>query len=239
MRIVSLNTWKNEGDYSRRLPLMRDGLAAMAPDVVCLQECFVADGFDTAAWLAAELGLNLHSAPARSKPRWHEGRNRLSTSGLAILARGTATAATQALSSVPDDEDRIAQSLDLLIEARPLRVLNRHLTHLRNAAQLRATQFTEALDWAVADLEGGLVVAGDLNAGAEDPALAPLRLQPKPSTLHGARLGLESVGSTAIDHCVLMHPGLWQQVAPLRGCDAPDAEGWFPSDHAAVGMVLA
>jgi endonuclease/exonuclease/phosphatase family metal-dependent hydrolase len=53
MRIVSLNTWKKEGDYSRRLPLMRDGLAAMAPDVVCLQECFFADGFDTAAWLDA------------------------------------------------------------------------------------------------------------------------------------------------------------------------------------------
>jgi endonuclease/exonuclease/phosphatase family metal-dependent hydrolase len=69
MRVVTLNTWKNEGDYLRRLPLMRDGLAAMAPDVVCLQECFVAEGFDTAARLAAELGLDLHPAPARAKPR--------------------------------------------------------------------------------------------------------------------------------------------------------------------------
>ena len=65
MRIVTLNTWKNEGDYARRLPLMRDGLAALSPDVVCLQECFVADGFDTAAFLAAELGLHLYAAPAR------------------------------------------------------------------------------------------------------------------------------------------------------------------------------
>ncbi len=239
MRIVSLNTWKNEGDYSRRLPLMRDGLAAMAPDVVCLQECFVADGFDTAAWLAAELGLNLHAAPARAKRRRHDGRNLFSTSGLAILVRGEAASATQSLSSAPADGERIAQCLDLLGDTRPLRVLNLHLTHLRNAAQLRATQLTEALDWAVAGLVGGLVVAGDLNAGADDPALAPLGLQPRPSTMLGARLGAESVRATAIDHCVLMRPGHWRQSALLRGCDAPDPDGWFPSDHAAVGVVLA
>jgi endonuclease/exonuclease/phosphatase family metal-dependent hydrolase len=239
LRIVTLNTWKNEGDYARRLPLMRDGLAAMTPDVVCLQECFVAEGFDTAAWLAAELGLELHAAPARSKPRRHDGRDLFSTSGLAILIRGQAASAKRTLISQPADGERIAQRLDLVVRGRPLRILNLHLTHLRNAAELRAAQLMEALDWADAGLAGGLVVAGDLNATAADPALAPLGLEPRPSTLQGARVGLESSRAMAIDHCVLLRHGPWREAALLRGCDAPDGDGWFPSDHAAVGIALA
>lgn len=238
MRIVTLNTWKNEGDYGRRLKLMRDGLLAMAPDVICLQECFAADGFDTAAWLADELGMNLHAAQARAKWRRHEGRRILSTSGLAFLFRGQGACAMHSLTASRTDGERIAMRLDVLGETRPLRVLNLHLTHLRNAALLRAVQLREALVWAEADLAGGLVIAGDLNAGAEDPALAPLGLRPKPSTMHGARLGSEANQSTAIDHCLLLRPGSWRQGAWLRGCDMPDAGGWFPSDHAAVGVVL-
>lgn len=239
MRIVTLNTWKNDGDYGRRLPLMRDGLAAMAPDVVCLQECFAADGYDTAAFLAAGLGLHLHAAPARGKPRRHAGADLFSTSGLAILARGEGVSTRRALTSDPADGERIAQTLDLVVDGRPLRLLNLHLTHLRNAAALRALQLEEALSWACTDLAGGLVVTGDLNATAADAALAPLGLEPRPSTLHGARAGLDAPGGLAIDHCVLLRAGPWRDAGTLRGCDAPDADGWYPSDHAAVGVVLA
>lgn len=253
LHVVTLNTWKNDGDYARRLPLMRDGLAAMAPDVVCLQECFAAPrrpdggpdeapegGADTAAWLAAALGMTLHAAPARGKPRRHAGREVFSTSGLAILARGEAVAEGRlALTGDPADGERIAQRLDLVAKGRPLRVVNLHLTHLRGAAALRALQLREALAWAEDGLEGGLVIAGDLNATAEDPALAPLGLTPRPGTLHGARAGAPSpTRGLAIDHCVLLRPGAWREVGTLRGCETPDSEGWFPSDHAAVGLGL-
>jgi endonuclease/exonuclease/phosphatase family metal-dependent hydrolase len=110
---------------------------------------------------------------------------------------------------------------------------------LRGAAELRATQLSEALAWACADLAGGLVVAGDLNATAADPALAPLDLGPRPPTLQGARIGLAPPQAMAIDHCVLLRPGPWRETGRLRGCDAPDPDGWFPSDHAAVGIELA
>lgn len=241
LHIVTLNTWKNEGDYARRLPLMRDGLAAMAPDVVCLQECFAAEGFDTAAWLAAELGLAPRAAPARLKPRRMGDAELISTSGLAILARGQAEgeAAVLALSSHPADGERIGQRLDLVVRGRPLRILNLHLTHLRNASELRATQLLEALDWACEDLAGGLVVAGDLNATAADPALAPLGLKARPGAPHGAGAGAERPRAAAIDHCVLLRAGAWREVAALRGCDVADPDGRFPSDHAAVGIALA
>jgi hypothetical protein len=55
------------------------------------------------------------------------------------------------------------------------------------AETLRAAQLAAALDWAARDLAGALVLTGDLNATALSAELAPLRLQPGPSTLHGAR----------------------------------------------------
>lgn len=239
MRIVTLNTWKNEGDYRRRLQLTGDGLRKLAPDVVCLQECFAAEGFDTAGGLAAELGLVAHEASARRKVRRHQGRDLDSTSGLAILARTQGVADRLDLASHAADGERIAQRLDLEVEGRPLRILNLHLTHLRGADGLRARQLTEALAWAGEGLAGGLVVAGDLNAQAADAALASLGLDPRPGTLQGARIGEGPVGLAAIDHCVLHRPGPWREVAAVRGLDTPDAEGWYPSDHAAVGLDLA
>ena len=239
MRIVTLNTWKNDGHYRRRLQLMGDGLRGMAPDVVCLQECFTAEGFDTAGWLASELGLVAHLAPSRRKARAHQGRDLDSTSGLAILARAQGVAGRLDLASHPADGERIAQRLDLEFEGRPLRILNLHLTHLRGADALRGRQLAEALAWAGEGLAGGLVVAGDLNAQGTDPALAPLGLAPRPGTLQGARVGDAPVGLAAIDHCVLHRPGPWREAADVRGLDTPDAEGWYPSDHAAVGLDLA
>jgi endonuclease/exonuclease/phosphatase family metal-dependent hydrolase len=38
MRVATLNVWGTRGDWSARLPLLRDGFAAMAADLVTLQE---------------------------------------------------------------------------------------------------------------------------------------------------------------------------------------------------------
>lgn len=238
MRVVTLNTWKNEGDYPRRLRLMRDGLAALEPDAVCLQECFAAKGFDTAGWLAAELDLVAYAAPARAKLRQHDGRNLQSTSGLATLVRGAAISSQRALPSNPADGERIAQRVDISVDGRPLRLLNLHLAHLRDAAELRALQLARALAWAGDGLLGGLVVAGDLNATAAEAALGPLGLSPRPGTLQGPRADEARPRAAAIDHCVLLRPGGWREVAILRGLDTPDTDGWYPSDHAAVGIEL-
>jgi endonuclease/exonuclease/phosphatase family metal-dependent hydrolase len=238
MRIVTLNTWKNEGDYRRRLRLMRDGLADLSADVICLQEAFATPGADTARELGAALGFVVHLAPARFKPRLHEGRMAQSSSGLAILTRWPGSSCSMMLPSDPQDGERIAQRLDLRIGDRALRVLNLHLTHLRGAAELRATQLQRALAWASDGWTGGLVVAGDMNATAADAALAHLKLPMRPGTLHGARVG-SVAQAAAIDHCELVSPGGWREIDRVRGLETPDAEGWLPSDHASVGLDLA
>jgi len=245
MRIVTLNTWKNEGDYARRLGLMARGLQALEPDVVCLQECFAAQGFDTACALGKALGLFVFAQPARSKLRRHEGRPTLSTSGLAVLSRWTPVGEERlVLASDPADGERIAQRLDLETPVGALRLLNLHLTHLRGpeADKLRRRQLEDALAWAAEGLASGLVVTGDLNAGARDPALQVLAdaLDPDmPSTLLGPHAATDSGRRDAIDHAVLAQPGGWCVAARTRVLDAADGDGWRASDHAGVMLDLS
>lgn len=78
--IVTLNTWKAEGDYPRRVA---------APDILLLQEVFIARslGENTAESLARLLGMDAHVLPLRRKARLFGGRPVDSHSGLAILSR--------------------------------------------------------------------------------------------------------------------------------------------------------
>ena len=123
LRIVTLNTWKCDGDYARRVVLMADGLRELNADIICLQECFAGGGVNTAARLAATLGLRAHLAPARRKARTFGARRVISTSGLAILTRGVARAVDVcALIADPRDGQRIAQRLDLEHDGAPLRI---------------------------------------------------------------------------------------------------------------------
>lgn len=236
MRIVTLNTWKNEGQYERRLALMAEGLGELEPDVVCLQECFQAQGWDTAAHLSEALGLVALSAPARRKLRRHQGEIVDSASGLAMLCREPPlTAGRIALPSDPADGERIGQWANV---APGLRVLNLHLTHLRGpqAANLRQAQLVQAISYA-AQPGCSLLVAGDLNAAAQAPELASIAAaldHHAAATLQGERADGGPSPVAAIDHLALLQPADWKIVRRFRALDRPDAEGWYPSDHAAV-----
>ena len=89
MRLITLNTWKGDGAYHRRLIAMADGLAAENPDIVLLQECLRAPEarLDTAACLAETLGMDHVAWHGRRKARLVEGREFDCTSGVAILSR--------------------------------------------------------------------------------------------------------------------------------------------------------
>lgn len=233
LRVITLNTWKNEGDYPARLSRIADGLAALDPDVVCLQECFIGGGHDTARFLADALNLDLYAAPARAKVRELEGAPVDSTSGLAILTRLSGRAETVALTSHPADGERIAQRF----ATRRLRILNLHLSHLRGdtGAMLRRRQLDEAIDWARQGGGGSLLVCGDLNSGRGDPEFAPLNAaagEELGSTLHAVSEG------RAIDHAIMLDPGDLHVSRRFRALTTPDGDGRYPSDHAAVVVDL-
>ena len=244
LRVVSLNLWKNEGAFPARLNLVIAGLRALAPDVVCLQECFAAadPAIDAAAIVADGIGLWAFSTPARAKARLIGGVLTPSTSGLAILARAPLEVETFALPSDPRDGERIVQRARM---ADGLGLLNLHLSHLDGdvGARLRGAQLAAALGFAERGGED-LLVCGDFNAPADAAEVALLFSRaeldrgPDPraaarSTLHGAP------EAPAIDHCVLLRGcGAWR-VLSVGSALRPQADGMWPSDHAAIVADVA
>lgn len=250
MRLVSLNTWKAEGDYPRRLQAMAQGLAALSADVIVLQEDLRTDDgrTHTAQFLADALGLHLAWLPARAKLRDVEQRRTLTTSGLAVLSREPLP--EQRVIALPDDArdgQRLAQAVRLPAALGGGWLINLHLSHLPDRPDLRRAQLVtvlhEAGDWAA---DARWLLCGDFNARADDPAIA-WAVQPA-GPLTDAFAGTAKTTHTDdrgrpadIDH-IFCRPAAGQGVAVRRAwvaLDQPDASGVRPSDHGAVCADLA
>lgn len=167
LRLVTLNTAKCDEPYWQRLALMAEGLGALAPDVVALQECFACQlHADTAAMLAHVLSMHSSWAPARRKVRAWQGGEHESDSGLAVLTRRRPLAsAVVELPSDPRDGQRVSQLVLLQHEGQKLLVGNVHLTHLRGADDLRRAQLGALVDhpWFQRDDLTARIVCGDFN----------------------------------------------------------------------------
>lgn len=249
LRIVTLNTWKCDGLYRQRLDRMTKGLISLAPDVVLLQEVFstLNGDVDTATHLAQALSMTAVCAPARRKPRWFEGRLSESSSGLAVLARQSIGA--HRVLQLPSDEadgQRIAQLVQLDLEACPIWVANIHLTHLAAASGLRAEQLTAVMNALKLHSGSGLaVLGGDFNAGPGDPEFDGLLSSPwnlvnpfagNDKSTHRTDKGRDM----DLDHLLLSG---WPQGAVLKAEVTLDprfggSPGMNASDHAAVLLDL-
>ncbi len=146
--VLTLNTWKCDGDYLKRLALLRHGIAALRPDICLLQESFAAGalGWDTAEHIAEALAYRVAYAPARDKERVIDGRPVRSQSGLALLTRGRINASqTVSLPDTPEDGERIAQISAVTIDGKRLLVVNLHLTYLLDRDELRQAELAATL----------------------------------------------------------------------------------------------
>lgn len=266
--VVTLNTWKCDGLYRDRLRLMADGLRALAPDLVMLQEAFAVEGegedIDTARSLAAATGMHVVRHAGRRKERLFETRTVLSTSGLAILSRRPILRhEVVELPSDPRDGDR--QALIAVIEgddpARPVVAVTTHLSHLARADELRQAQMDAALDAVAAlpETPSAVFLGGDLNTGADSELITTL----------GRRHGLQVTNAYHVGDLDVSFPtlvsGLPRRAATRDKCidfifmltaaqatpsyrlvttervfDKPDPEtATYPSDHAGVRAVFS
>lgn len=249
IRLITLNCWKDEGDLAARVPGIGAALAALAPDIVCLQEVYAGGGRDTGAVLAAATGLHCTRIAARQKRR----SGVMSTSGVAILSRQPPTDITAVdLPTTPEDGGRKALMCSFETGLGSLQVASLHLSHLRSpaAAALRAAQLAAVV--AAAHCTEPLILAGDFNAPWSSPELAALRTPAWTSTeaaLNGrssliAQPGAISAQPSAfsaqpgalIDH-IAVRTGLALVSAALV-LDAP-AAGLMLSDHAGVMAQIA
>lgn len=239
LSLVTLNTWKCDGDYFRRAGRIAEGLKALGPDVVLLQEVFASacGGIHTGEAVCERLRHTHVHAPARRKPRTIAGAAIESTSGLSVLTRlAVLGVETLDLPSDPADGERIAQVVALRWRGVTLGIVNTHLTHLDDA-----------------DVDAA-VLGGDFNA---EPDEAPIRWLANDCgfrvtdaaaacgghfpTLTGP--GHRTIGPRGIDYLFVIERSgraRLRVVSADRVLDAPDPEtGDLPSDHLGVRAVLS
>ncbi len=167
MKILTQNTWKNEGGYRERMAGLDEELRRAGADVVLLQECFrcTETREDTAGLLAAGLGFGFCYAEGRRKRRWHEGEWRESASGLAVLSRFAIGEVRElALPSTEKGGERLALLARVEAPDGPWWVACAHFSHVRGEVDTRQRQI-EATLRALAEAAGGgpAVVGGDCN----------------------------------------------------------------------------
>ena len=228
--------------WARRRAAIRAVLATERPDLVLLQECATdaeaAPGAPNQAWQVAPAGYQVAYRPASFS------RRRAAEHGQALLAAPGWTIRDQGVLDLPSggrlskDATRNVLRVDLQGPGGVVRVLNAHLS-LDSAARLRS--LAQILAWA-ADLRPVPVtlLAGDLN---DVPGSAPITRLAEAgwrdcwAALHPADPGLTFATPAPfirLDY-VFLAPGSRQApVAARRVGLAPDAAGFYPSDHLGV-----
>jgi endonuclease/exonuclease/phosphatase family metal-dependent hydrolase len=169
LSIVTINTWKCDGDYFNRLLLMAEELKAISPDIVACQECFqLQDGVaNTLGYLAEHLGMHHLFLPGRNKPRYFEGKSQDSLSGLGILSRFPLTELPSVMLPLTseDDERKLQQAMVTLPNGENVLFTNLHLTHISDAGNTRLLQIEKLSSLINQNLTNpNHFICGDFNA---------------------------------------------------------------------------
>jgi endonuclease/exonuclease/phosphatase family metal-dependent hydrolase len=255
LRLVTINTWKCDGNYPERLALLKTQIADLQADVIACQEVFRAgDRADTGRDLADALGLHYAFAPARYKPRHFQGQLTDSYSGLGLLSRfPILNTETVLFPPHPDDTDRLAQLVWLNVAGASVLVVNTHLTHLHGQSAMRQAQLATLLAHpALAQPHHAAVfVCGDFNAEQSSPEIQFLLNHPTISAQNtyqsgngiapGYTMPDRDNHPTARDRCIDFifslttdnrpHPVIAEARVVL---DVADVANNYPSDHCGV-----
>jgi endonuclease/exonuclease/phosphatase family metal-dependent hydrolase len=173
LRVVTFNIWNRQGPWPQRLALIRDGLRALAPDVIGLQEVLGFPGMPSQAdEIAAGLGWNVHHVPA-----WNIGGGL--TFGNALLSpHPLLDAQSLPLPAPPDVDTRTVAFARVDVPNGPVPVFVTHLTfqhHLGSARQAQV-QALVAHVAALAPIDGPPpILLGDFNADPDADEMRYLR----------------------------------------------------------------
>jgi endonuclease/exonuclease/phosphatase family metal-dependent hydrolase len=192
LRFLTLNLWGENGPWQTRMEVFADGVAALAPDVIGLQEVREAPGRvpNTAAELAGRHGWNHVFVPSSAWGGGHEG--------LAIVSRFPIGAhEAQPLPHSIETEGRII--LSARIDAgSDLGAFWVHTTHLsyREAEGLKREDQVRFVDQVVAAhaSDSVQVVTGDFNAVPESDEIRWLTGM---TTLDGRRVAYQDAWARA------------------------------------------
>jgi endonuclease/exonuclease/phosphatase family metal-dependent hydrolase len=254
--LLTINTWKCDGDYYGRMQALAGGLEAIRAQVVLCQECFsTVDGtVDTLDWLSAALGMSAYFVPARRKMRLLGSEWVDSFSGLGILSRQPVVEAgfIDLPSSGPDGGRRAQLATLEIMPGRSLLVANIHLTHLHDE-NLRRQQLNAVLEEMGKSAAPYRIIGGDWNTpvgsevmqeltaqtGAEDSYVLAGGKEPRVSLLaafhHGRFLCVDHIFSMPIAGRNT-YPLFTDAAVVLNGPDS--SNGLYPSDHFGLKVTL-
>jgi len=253
VKIITINTWKCDGDYRTRIDLLAEQLQQLKPEIIACQECFCSNDTDTLKFLGDKLNMNAAFTSGRSKKRYFEGEWVDSQSGLGLLSVFPITVINECrLPSIPEDNDRKIQQAEIsLPPGLKMLINNTHLTHLRDP-KLKHLQ-AEALVTAVNNKNYCYnIVCGDFNSPIDSDELTFFKSHANVIDCYTAGNGEEPRYSLAdpyaqkkwicIDHIF---------AAPVNGnshypefinsgivLNEPDKKGLYPSDHFGITTKL-
>ena len=181
LRVVTLNFWGTEPPLDRRIALAVSQLKALAPDVVCLQECRPLNGVSgptTADRIAEALGFAAHYAVAVS---WDDGVHAklpAGQEGLAIIARGFLETRVLPLPHPRPADARLLLSAQVATDHEPVWIHTTHL-HYRLADGVAREDQVLAIDAAISELRTDTsppqILCGDFNATPDSDEMRFLR----------------------------------------------------------------
>ncbi len=234
LRVVTLNLYHDKAEWSQRLPLIVDGLRALDPDVIALQEVLQTEHLPNQAdSLAAALGYRVQfvSTDAPDHPRRY---------GNALLTRDPVQTASWTRLAPVDDARTIGHAR-VVIRGQPVNLYFTHLHWTRDGGAIRARQLQDAL--AFIDRTAGAaptLLTGDFNAPATAPEMGVLtaRFFDTYGALHPHA---DADGATTLNPHFFDHRAridlVFAQLDTFDVQDArivldtPDAAGHWPSDH--------
>lgn len=253
LTLVTINTWKCDGDYYNRMAVLKQQLMKIDARVILCQECFrSADGqVDTLDYLSRALGMTAYAVPAREKKRSLNGEWFDSSSGMGVLT-GLPVNHDVIIDLPSNAADGGRRAQLLTIELGPgveLLIANIHLTHLPDE-ELRRRQWQAIIKVMRESTAAFRIIGGDWNAEEQD--LAELREtasaadcymlgqgdEPRCSLLACHRKGL----SVCVDHFYTLPLEQSNYPCFIRAgvvLDQPDAgSGLYPSDHFGISVTL-
>jgi endonuclease/exonuclease/phosphatase family metal-dependent hydrolase len=234
--VVTLNIYHDRDGWPQRRALVIDGLQALAPDVIALQEVLQHETLRNQAEDIAEALSYEYFFVSTTPP------GKVKRYGNAILTRHPVLDRSERRLR-PRNDWRTLAHLRLDIRGSIVDIYNTHLHHTVKGSEIRALQLRDVLSHIDTRNDGTpSLLLGDFNAGVTWPELQPLdeRYVDAFGSLHDdadsiTTLNPHHFGDSLrrIDH-VFAQRDRFEILDARRVLDRPDLTGTWPSDHFGV-----
>jgi len=175
LKIVTINTWKGEDAFDKRIENLKKQLLELNPDIILMQECFEAHSInkDTITYINKDFNYHLDFLQAREKIRDFEEFPVQCFSNMCILSRlPILNSFHYPLPLAEGDEMRFGQEIEFFLEnGKTAIITNVHLTHYNKNNKIRLEQI-DRISNRVKEQKNILhIIGGDFNCTLNSPEI--------------------------------------------------------------------